>query len=169
MFVDSLLIVSVSIVLNVVAEGLSWLLIYRHDQYKSLKRRIDNAHRKLEDTQSEREVKRLEAGLQVMNRDLFFLRMKGGLILMGIFMTFLSVITSVYEGYAVARLPFEPWRFLRPLSHRGLLGEDWYDCSAPFLYIMCSMGVRGNVQRLLGFAPRGSDSMNMFGPPSRSQ
>eukprot|EP00824_Muranothrix_gubernata_P012496 TRINITY_DN2646_c0_g1_i1.p3 TRINITY_DN2646_c0_g1~~TRINITY_DN2646_c0_g1_i1.p3 ORF type:complete len:112 (-),score=7.64 TRINITY_DN2646_c0_g1_i1:232-567(-) len=66
MFVDSLLIVSVSIVLNVVAEGLSWLLIYRHDQYKSLKRRIDNAHRKLEDTQSEREVKRLEAGLQVM-------------------------------------------------------------------------------------------------------
>ncbi|KAG0426473.1 hypothetical protein HPB47_026448 [Ixodes persulcatus] len=39
------------------------------------------------------------------------------------------------------------------LSHRNLTGEDYTDCSFIFLYILCTMSIRQNTQKLLGFAP----------------
>uniref|UniRef100_A0A1A9W9Y2 Uncharacterized protein n=1 Tax=Glossina brevipalpis TaxID=37001 RepID=A0A1A9W9Y2_9MUSC len=38
------------------------------------------------------------------------------------------------------------------LSNRNLLGEDCMDCSFIFLYILCTMFIRQNIQQLLGFA-----------------
>ena len=39
------------------------------------------------------------------------------------------------------------------LSHRNLLGDDMTDCSFIFLYILCTMSIRQNIQKALGFAP----------------
>jgi hypothetical protein len=39
------------------------------------------------------------------------------------------------------------------MSHRGLPGNDPTDCSMVFLYFLCSMSIRTNLQKLLGFAP----------------
>jgi hypothetical protein len=47
-----------------------------------------------------------------------------------------------FEGRVVAKLPFEPISFLRGISHRSLIGEDYTDCSFLFLYILCTMSFR---------------------------
>lgn len=53
----------------------------------------------------------------------------------------------------VAKLPFTPFGFLHGLSHRNLPGDDYTDCSMMFMYAMCGMGIRSNVQKLLGTTP----------------
>ena len=42
---------------------------------------------------------------------------------------------------------------IQGLSHRNLLGDDMTDCSFIFLYILCTMSIRQNIQKALGFAP----------------
>ena len=69
----------------------------------------------------------------------------------------------------VAKLPFEPIAFIRGLSHRSLNGEDFTDCSFLFLYILCTMSMRQNVQKMLGVEPSRAVSKlgnGLFTPPS---
>ena len=49
---------------------------------------------------------------------------------------------------------------------RNLLGENYTDCSFIFLYILCTMSIRQNLQKALGFAPSraASKQTNMWGP-----
>ena len=47
-----------------------------------------------------------------------------------------------FEGRVVAKLPFVPIGFFQGLSHRGLSGDDYTDCSFIFLYILCTMSIR---------------------------
>lgn len=42
-----------------------------------------------------------------------------------------------FGGQVVAKLPFEPVSFIRGISHRGLPGEDWTDCSFAFICALC--------------------------------
>ena len=51
----------------------------------------------------------------------------------------------------VAKLPFEPIALLRAISHRNLMGSDYTDYSFIFLYVLCTMSVRENIIKLLGF------------------
>jgi len=47
-----------------------------------------------------------------------------------------------FEGRVVAKLPFVPIGLFQGLSHRGLAGDDYTDCSFIFLYILCTMSIR---------------------------
>ncbi|KAL1458554.1 hypothetical protein WDU94_008692 [Cyamophila willieti] len=58
-----------------------------------------------------------------------------------------------FDGKIVAKLPFTPISWVQGLSHRNLAGEDHTDCSFIFLYILCTMSIRQNIQKMLGFAP----------------
>lgn len=58
-----------------------------------------------------------------------------------------------FDGRIVARLPFVPISWIQGLSHRNLPGDDYTECSFIFLYILCTMSIRQNIQKLLGFAP----------------
>ncbi|CAF88296.1 unnamed protein product, partial [Tetraodon nigroviridis] len=58
-----------------------------------------------------------------------------------------------FDGRVVAKLPFVPLSYIQGLSHRNLLGEDYTDCSFIFLYILCTMSIRQNIQKMLGLAP----------------
>jgi len=53
----------------------------------------------------------------------------------------------------VGKLPFVPISLMQNLSHRNLMGDDYTDCSFIFLYILCTMAIRQNIQKMLGFAP----------------
>jgi len=55
-----------------------------------------------------------------------------------------------------------PLPLIRGLTHRNLPGSDYTDCSFFFLYMLCSMAIRPNVQKLLGFTPP-KTSGGMFG------
>lgn len=99
---------------------------------------------------------RIEKELQMENRDLAFMRMRVS-VATGVFqMLAFSYMYNKFDGHAVARLPFEPFGFIRHLSHRNLPGEDYHDCSVVFFYMLCSMSIKPNLQKLLGVAPSGS-------------
>ena len=59
-----------------------------------------------------------------------------------------------------------PLLFFQGLSHRNLMGSDMTDCSFIFLYILCTMSIRQNIQKALGFAPSraASKQTNMWAP-----
>ncbi|KAH3891630.1 hypothetical protein DPMN_015735 [Dreissena polymorpha] len=72
-------------------------------------------------------------------------------------------------GRVVAKLPFVPISFIQGIYHRNLAGEDCTDCSFIFLYILCTMSIRQNIQKLLGLAPSRATSKHgggFFTPPT---
>jgi len=56
-------------------------------------------------------------------------------------------------GVVVARLPFEPPSFLRGITHRGLEGEDYRECSHAFIFTLSVLTFQTLVQKLAGVKP----------------
>ena len=75
------------------------------------------------------------------------------------------MFNTIFEGRVVAKLPFTPLSWIQGLSHRSLLGNDPTDCSFIFLYILCTMSVRQNIQKALGLAPSRAVSKLAGGGP----
>ena len=57
------------------------------------------------------------------------------------FNTYIPLLPS-FDGRVVAKLPFMPIGILQNLSHRNLVGDDYFDCSFIFVYILCTMSIR---------------------------
>jgi len=164
MIQDTLLIVFISFFTAFLGEGLTWLLIYRTEKYKRLKTEVDKQSKKLEkqrddfvetisDKNAKKKLERQEEKLKNFNRDLSTVKVKSMFVIGLAFTAFVSMFSSIFEGRIVCRLPFTPISFLQGLSHRNLAGDDYTECSFIFLYIICTMSIRQNVQKLLGFAP----------------
>jgi len=84
------------------------------------------------------------------------------------FTALLSIFNSIFDGRIVAKIPFQPISFIVGISHRNLPGTDYTDCSFIFLYILCTMAIRQNVQKILGFSPSravAKQGGGMFGQP----
>ena len=75
-----------------------------------------------------------------------------------------TMLSAAYDGVVVAKVPFEPYDFVKRLSQRSLPppGDDdgagaaasfRTDCAMPFLYALCTLAFRTNIQKLLGTAP----------------
>ncbi|VDP32028.1 unnamed protein product [Schistosoma margrebowiei] len=74
--------------------------------------------------------------------------------LVGVIVNILFAILLIrFDGRVVAKLPFVPFSWIQGLSHRNLPGNDFTDASFVFVYILCTMSIRQNVQKILGFAP----------------
>uniref|UniRef100_A0A1I7YF41 Calcium load-activated calcium channel n=1 Tax=Steinernema glaseri TaxID=37863 RepID=A0A1I7YF41_9BILA len=177
MYADCVLIILISVFTALLGEGLTYVLVYRREEYQRLKADMDRKAKKLErrkETVSEgknqkRKIEREEERLKATNRDLSMFKMKSMLAIGFTFTALLSTFNNIFDGVVVAKLPFTPISFVQGLSHRNLAGDDYTDCSFIFLYILCTMTVRQNLQKALGFAP--SRAMNrqqgtgMFAPP----
>jgi len=177
MLADYLLIIAIAIFTALIGEGLTYVLVYRSDEYKRLKSEVEKKTKKLErkkdnvadaDRNSKRKIEREEGKLKATNRDLSMFKMKSMLAIGFAFTALLSTFSSIFEGRVVAKLPFTPISWIQGLSHRNLIGDDYTDCSFIFLYILCTMTIRQNLQKMLGFAP--SRAMNrqqggFFGAP----
>lgn len=179
MWADTLLIVFISICTALLGEGLTWLLVYRTEKYQKLKTEVERQSKKLEKKKeaagesigergARKKLEREEERLKVNHRDLSLVKMKSMLAIGFAFTALLSMFNSIFEGRVVAKLPFLPISWLQGLSHRNLLGEDYTDCSFIFLYILCTMSIRQNIQKLLGFAPSravNKQNVGLFGTP----
>jgi hypothetical protein len=80
-----------------------------------------------------------------------------------------QILGAEYSGKVMGVLPFTPWRLLRKISMRGLdFGDDLggalfhksvgvdtvqQACSFTVIYILCNMGVKFFVHKLVGEAP----------------
>ena len=53
----------------------------------------------------------------------------------------------------LARLPFVPFNFIQNVSHRNLPGNDATDTGMVFIFMLCAMSIKPNLQRALGHAP----------------
>ena len=177
MWGDALLILAISICTAFLGEGLTWLLVYRTEKYQRLKTDIERQTKKLEkkkeahgeatlDRTQKRKMEREEERLKSTNRDLMMVKMKSMFAIGFAFTSLLSMFNSIFDGKVVAKLPFLPISWLQGLSHRNILGDDYTDCSFIFLYILCTMSIRQNVQKALGFAPSraASKQTSMWAP-----
>jgi len=163
MLYDCILIFGASLACSLLAEAISWLLIYRTEDYKKLKATIDRLQKRLdkkkEETSSisnkgkDKKFDRYEETLKNVNRDMAMSKMKStfavGFALIAVF----GMLNSSFDGYTVVKLPFEPFSLLTGISHRNLPGNDFRDCSMVFFYILCSTCIRTNIQKILGTAP----------------
>lgn len=104
------------------------------------------------------------------SRDLSLFKFKsGGVVALVLFVVF-GFLNNLFEGKAVAKLPFVPARIVQKMSHRGLQGDDPTDCSMAFLYFLCSISIRTNLQKFLGFAPpRGAAGAGLFQIPDAAK
>lgn len=161
---DGLTVVGISFCTAIVCEAISWVLIYRTNSYKNLRSSIDKASKKLETMKTDsnkinikksktKKIDRVETSLKESSRDLSLFKFKsGGVVALVLFVVF-GLLNSLFEGKVVAKLPFKPFGLIMKMSHRGLQGNDPTDCSMAFLYFLCSISIRTNLQKFLGFAP----------------
>ncbi|XP_074320765.1 uncharacterized protein LOC141657429 [Silene latifolia] len=179
---DSLTILLISIVTAIVCEFISYLLIYRTNSYKSLKSAIDKSSKKLETLKTPlppsqlssskssktKKLDRVETSLKDASRDLSMFKLKSGAVVaLALFLVF-GFLNSLFDGKAVARIPFVPIKLVQKMSHRNLPGDDMTDCSMAFLYLLCSISIRTNLQKFLGFAPpRGAAASPFFPMPDQ--
>jgi calcium load-activated calcium channel len=168
---DSLSVVAISAATAVLCEVISWLLIYRTATYNSLRASIERHSRKLDAMKSggssaaassgaqpagssrAKKMDRVETNLKDAARELSLAKLKSGAVVAAVLFVVFGLLNSLFEGRAVAKLPFAPVPLVQRMSHRGLPGNDPTDCSMVFLYFLCSMSIRTNLQKLLGFAP----------------
>lgn len=188
---DSLTILGISIATAFLCETISWLLIYRTSTYKSLRSSIDKASKKLDSMKSNpsssllssanpnptpvasfskksksKKIDRVESSLKESTRDLSLSKFKSGAVVAVVLFVVFGLLSSMFEGRPVAKLPFSPVSLVLKMSHRGLSGGDPTDCSMAFLYFLCSISIRTNLQKLLGFAPpRGAAGAGLFPMP----
>lgn len=174
---DGLLVVGISLCTAVLCEFISWLLIYNTASYRSLRSSIDRSAKKLETMKSSsqptakkaaktKKMDRVETSLKESSRDLSLAKFKSGAVVAVVLVVVFGFLNSLFEGKPVAKLPFAPAGIVQKMSHRGLPGDDATDCSMAFLYFLCSISIRTNLQKFLGFAPpRGAAGAGLFPMP----
>ena len=77
-------------------------------------------------------------------------------------------LTTSYWGIVVATLPFTPLSMLTVTTHSGLNGDNFNECNVVFIYGLCNMIFRANIQQFLGSAPRrnlAANANNIFNMP----
>eukprot|EP00118_Oscarella_pearsei_P026408 m.309858 g.309858 ORF g.309858 m.309858 type:complete len:185 (+) comp48326_c0_seq1:19-573(+) len=182
MYADALLIIVISVLTALLSEGITWVLVYRTDQYKRLKASIEKQSKRLERKKEaatdisrqggqKRKIEKAEERLKSVNRDLSMVKMKSMVVISFSFMSLMGMFNTLFDGRVVAKLPFEPITWLHGLSHRNLMGDNFTDCSFIFLYILCTMSIRQNIQKLFGNAPSRAASKlagGIFQPPQTS-
>jgi len=168
MLSDLVTIILATIGSSLFAEAISWIMIYRTESYKNLMETIDKYSKKVEknkDKTNNKKTARHEDTLKTASRELNFVKAKSIVAVGFTFIVLFGALTSSFDGKVVAKLPFEPFQFFRGVSHRNLIGNDYYECSFLFFYILCGMGLRGNLQKLLGTTPPKVASASFFSPP----
>jgi hypothetical protein len=60
------------------------------------------------------------------------------------------VLSTLFAGVVFVRLPFEPIAWFKAMTHRGLPGEDFREAGFLFFFVLCNMGLRPVVSKLMG-------------------
>ena len=72
-----------------------------------------------------------------------------GMFVVGLFMlTFVTTLNKSYAGSVVARLPFTPPSIFKNITHYGIPGSDYTECSITFAFLLCNMSVATYLKKL---------------------
>lgn len=101
----------------------------------------------------EKNVARLEEEVKEATTKMSGMKFRSNFLSSAFFFLLYRYISSRYTGTVVARLPFEPWGFVRNFAMRGLSGVDTRVCGFGLVYSLATMALKANVPKALGFAP----------------
>src|SRR5690606_32045812 len=140
------------LLVSVVGEAVSWRLLYRTSRYQTNVANVERLYARIERMRAAAEqmpvaaavrerkkIDALEVTLRGSHRELLTSKLRTQLLVSLLFMGSLWFWSSRWSGVVAARLPFEPIFFIRPLSRRGLDGDDLHDASFVFIYVLASM------------------------------
>lgn len=171
---DALLIIVAALVTASASEALSWLLIYRTEDYQALKKNIELLSKKVEKSKEQtfvaskqkaqdKKVARSEETLKAMSQQLSASKMKNTFIIAIFMIAVITTMNSSYHAQVVAKLPFEPFSLMQGMTHRGLPGNDPTDCSMIFIYVLSSYIIRADIQKYFQLSPK--TSYSIWDPP----
>lgn len=155
-------IVGIVVCATLTAELLTYFIVYSTDDYKRACEKVKQLNKQLakEDEKvvsvdkrkkHEKTIDSIEDELKAAAQRMDGLKFRGS-ILTGISFFFLyRMVAAAWTGHVVARLPFLPVGFVQSLSFRGLSGDDKYQCSFGFIYTLCTIGIKANIPKALGF------------------
>lgn len=101
----------------------------------------------------EKSIDRLEEELKQASQKMDGLKLRSNVLIGLSFLLLYRMVAAAWVGHVVARLPFLPIKMIQALSFRGLEGDDYYQCAFGFIYTLCTMGIKTNIPKLLGFTP----------------
>jgi len=148
--VDLITVVIVSVLTVFLAEGLSFVLTSRDSVERSqskLARVQSKLDKKSQDTKKE---KKLEREKQEASSSANSGRTTSMIIVSVTMFVVIGILSAIFDGVVIAKLPFQPIGFLKSITHRGVLGDDYTEAGMMCIYILCSMAIRPSVQKLLG-------------------
>lgn len=165
MYIEGVYIVLLSLGMALLSEGISWMLVYRTEEYQVLKDKIAKGDKKLARAKSrleeaqkksrEKKHDQVRENLKADKQTMHVTRLKATVVNAALMLLTYAIVTELYDERVLARLPYEPTAYVTRVTHRGLEGKggDNRDVSVLFIYILCSLCVRGNVQKFFGNGP----------------
>lgn len=107
----------------------------------------------------------MEERLKQLQTEMTSMKFKSTLLIGLFLIVTMSSLSNYFDGIPIARLPFEPISLFQNITHRGLPGDDYTECSYIFIYMMASFLIRGNIQKFFGWeGPK--TNFNPFMPPN---
>lgn len=101
----------------------------------------------------EKVIESIEDDLKDASRQMDSIKFKGNIVSGIVFFFLYRMVAAAWTGFIVARLPFLPIKLVQSLSSRGLEGDDKYNCSFGLIYTLCTIGIKANIPKALGFVP----------------
>ena len=166
--IDICIGIGASLLAGIVSETVTWLLVTRKPEYKKNQAKIESMQEQLKKMkaannahtpQGKKGIAKLQETLQQMQQKASFSKFGSTILNAVIMIVLVSTLNNVFEGVVAGRLPFEPFALVRNITHRNLIGSDWYECSVIFFYILSSMAFRPTMQKIFGSAPKRGQSM----------
>jgi len=114
------------------------------------KARRDAAAANDEKSKAAKNEKRLQKELRLLSGSLLQMRTRVMMLFSVTMIGLVWALNSACAGIVAAKLPFEPFAILHPLTHRGLAGEDYTDCSVAFFFMLCSGAARAFTSKIWG-------------------
>ncbi|CAM9382029.1 unnamed protein product [Choristocarpus tenellus] len=161
------------------SQAMGWYLLYRKEKYLNIKKRIERTAKELEQKNNElialgdekkkdrnqKAATRLDKELKGIVAEYYAMKMFPTLVAGALTFGLMLAVNRNYKGIVIVRLPFEPFTFIRRITHRNLDGEDFTEGSVALVFSLCALGLRANISKLLGFGEmKGLDNQqNPFG------
>lgn len=102
----------------------------------------------------EKGIERIEDDLKTTSQRMDAQRFQANLLSAVAFFLLYRYVARSWSGLVVARLPFIPVRMIEGIARRGLSDDhDQQACAFGLIYTLCTIGVKSNIPRLLGFVP----------------
>ena len=111
----------------------------------------------------DKEVAHLERALAADRSALSILGARVAIILMMANFVLWWLLSTVYAGIPLLRLPFTPFRMFSAMSHRGLSGDDMHDANVIFVFALCNVIAKPIVAKAMNVVPTAGGSAGMMG------